>query len=70
MNETRRTRGRAKGRPPRTYRLTDAEGDVFMLEGAALVARVLGVAKQTVYNCVCSGKKVAGRRIERASGGK
>ena len=65
------TAGKAlKGRPPCIYRLTDAEGDAFMLEGAALVARVLGVAKQTVYNCVCSGNRIAGHRIERASGGK
>ncbi len=34
-----------RGRPPRAYRLTDVSGDVFVFEGAALVARALCVAK-------------------------
>ncbi len=54
-----------RGRPPCTYKLTDVSGDVFILEGAALVARVLGVAKQTVYNSASSGKKAAGCLVER-----
>lgn len=63
-----RARNVRRGRPPRAYRLTDASGDVFVFEGATLVALVLGVKKQTVYNAVSSGKAVAGCRVERVGG--
>lgn len=65
MNRIKRTRKSAKGRPPCVYRITTPDGDVQKLTGASLVARVLGVKKQTVYNSASSGKTVAGCRIQK-----
>lgn len=65
MNRDRGTHKGAKGRPPRVYKVTTPDGDVQKFTGAALVARVLGVKKQTVYNRSSSGKTVRGCLVER-----
>lgn len=55
---------RGRGRPPHVYKVTTPCGDVHRFEGAALTARVLGVAKQTIYNAISGGKTANGCKVE------
>ena len=55
---------RGRGRPPHVYKVTTPCGDVPRFEGAALTARVLGVAKQTIYNAISGRKTANGCKVE------